>query len=327
MSSLIQVRVHPSQFPEQIRQDLLASLHARQVKHKFLYDSMRQTQKWLALHEACSPAQTDPDCAAIYDTSFMTAANRMTSPRVTVISLGCGGGRKDAQLLRRLAASSRAVTYVPCDVSTAMVLVAQQSNAPMTSGCWPMVFDLERADDLPDAFDEVVPHDSTRLFTFFGMIPNFEPRTIVPRLASLVDPEDSLLISANLAPGPDYAAGVQRILPQYDNTLTREWLRAFLSDLGVERAQGEIHFAIEACPQGTGAKSIVAHFVFSATCVLAVHGERFEFRAGDRIRLFYSYRYTPEMLRQLLSEHRISVLNEWVTSSGEEGVFLCAKAA
>ena len=327
MSSLIQVRIHSSQFPEQIRRDLLASLLARQIKHKFLYDSLRQTQKWLALHEACSPAQTDPACAAIYDASFVTAANRLTSPRVTVISLGCGGGQKDAQLLRRLAQSSRAVAYVPCDVSTAMVLVAQQANAPLTSDRWPMVFDLERANDLPAALDEVVPRDSARLVTFFGMIPNFEPRTILPRLTALISPADSLLFSANLAPGPDYAEGVQRILPQYDNAPTRDWLGAFLSDLGVERAQGKIHFAIEACPQGTGAKRVVANFVFSAPCVLAVHGERFEFRVGDAIRLFYSYRYTPELLRQLLSEHRISVLDEWITSSREEGVFLCARAA
>src|SRR5262245_50977201 len=211
MSSLIQVRVHPSQFPQQIRRDLLASLRARQIKHKFLYDSLRQTQKWLALHQACSPARTDPDCVAIYDASFVTAANRMASPRVTVISLGCGGGQKDAQLLQQLAAQGDAVACVPCDVSTAMVLVAQQANAALTSNCWPMVFDLERADDLPAAFDGVVPHDSVRLVTFFGMIPNFEPRTIMPRLASLVGPEDSLLISANLAPGPDYAEGVKRI--------------------------------------------------------------------------------------------------------------------
>ena len=42
----------------------------------------------------------------------------------------------------------------------------------------------------------------------------------------------------------DYAAGVKKILPQYDNALTRDWLLTFLLDLGVERSNGELSFAL-----------------------------------------------------------------------------------
>jgi hypothetical protein len=52
MSELVHVAIHPSQFPEQVRRDLIESLRARSVNHKFHYDSIRQTQKWLALHQA-----------------------------------------------------------------------------------------------------------------------------------------------------------------------------------------------------------------------------------------------------------------------------------
>jgi len=82
------------------------------------------------------------------------------------------------------------------------------------------------------------------LITFFGMIPNFEPQLILPRLAALVRPADHLLFSANLAPGSDYAAGVRQVLPLYDNALTRDWLMTFLTDLGVERDDGELRFSI-----------------------------------------------------------------------------------
>jgi hypothetical protein len=54
---------HSSQeFPDQVRRDLLESLRARAINHKFHYDSARQTVKWLALHEAYSPTRTDDDC-------------------------------------------------------------------------------------------------------------------------------------------------------------------------------------------------------------------------------------------------------------------------
>ena len=47
------------------------------------------------------------------------------------------------------------------------------------------------------------------MITFFGMIPNFEPQDILPKLAKLIRRQDTLLFSANLAPGADYAVGVK----------------------------------------------------------------------------------------------------------------------
>src|SRR4051812_49475085 len=102
MSSVAQVAIHPSQFPEQVRRDLLESLRTRQVNHKFHYDSIKQTQKWLALHQAYSPSRTDADCAATYDRSFSSVASRIASDRVQLIGLGCGGGQKDSRLLALL---------------------------------------------------------------------------------------------------------------------------------------------------------------------------------------------------------------------------------
>jgi SAM-dependent methyltransferase len=326
MSSLVQVRIHPSQFPEQIQRDLLASLRDRQVKHKFHYDSVQQTHKWLALHQMYSPSRTDPDCEAIYHSAFAAAADRTTSPRVAVVGLGCGGGQKDARLLRLLAQPERQLIYLPCDVSTAMVLVAQSSVSQVISDIQPVVFDLATANDLPAVLNEVAPRASARIVTFFGMIPNFEPRTILPRLAALLTPQDYLLFSANLAPGADYDTGVRKILPQYDNPMTRDWLATFLFELGVERTDGEIHFEIEACPQGTGAKRVAAFYQFRVRRILEV-AERFEFQPEDTIRLFYSYRWTANLMERLLREYAIAVLDRWITRSGEEGVFLCTKAA
>jgi hypothetical protein len=77
------------------------------------------------------------------------------------------------------------------------------------------------------------------------MIPNFEPRNILPRLAALIRPRDQLLFSANLASGQDYRAGVERILPLYDNALTRDWLSTWLFDLGIDPDAGTIRMDVE----------------------------------------------------------------------------------
>ena len=194
------------------------------------------------------------------------------------------------------------------------------------------------------------------------MIPNFEPQIILPKLAALVRPKDFLLFSANLAPGKNYAAGMKKVLPQYDNPLTRDWLMTFLLDLGVERNDGKLRFKIETCSsrhaclaiagrrrkeaqisrsisakknqrlltssptmEGGELKRIVAGFHFTRARRIEVDGERFDFHAGEVIQLFFSYRYTPGRVRAILNRHGLDVCGQWIAKSEEEGVFLCCK--
>jgi L-histidine N-alpha-methyltransferase len=346
MSSAVNVTIHASQFPEKVRRDLLESLRVRQVNHKFHYDSVKQTQKWFALHQAYSPSRNDADCQAVYEQGFKVATAKIKTPRVHVIGLGCGGGQKDTRLLKLLKKAGREIFYTPCDVSTAMVLVARQTVLAVMpeNNCFPFVCDLATADDLLEAFDQIIwegrrvgdpnfsgtaarhpSQEGTRLVTFFGMIPNFEPEIILPKLASLVRPKDFLLFSANLAPGREYAAGVKKVLPQYDNPLTRDWLMTFLLDLGVGHNDGELRFKIED-DRANGLKRIVAGFHFTRARWIEVDGERFDFHAGESIRLFFSYRYTPERVCKVLARFGLEVCDQWTTKSEEEGVFLVRRS-
>jgi len=327
MSSVVQVVIHASQWPERVRGDLVESLRTRQVNHKFHYDSLKQTTRWLALHQAYSPSRTDPDCAAIYDRSFAAVLPRLTAATVRLIGLGCGGGQKDGRLIGLLQAQGKTVAYVPCDVSTAMVLEACRTVAPLVPAgqCFPLVCDLAMADDLPLVLDDLggrQSSDGARLLTFFGMIPNFEPEVILPRLAGLMRAGDHLLFSANLAPGVDYAEGLRRILPLYDNGLTRDWLLTFLLDLGMEPGDGFLEFRIEEPASGQGLKRVAAYFIFQRRREIRVNEAAFAYGPGEAIRLFFSYRHTPARVRELLARYGLGVEETWTTRSEEEGVFL-----
>ena len=317
------VAIHSSQFPKNVRRDLLVSLRSRKIAHKFHYDSVKQTQKWLVLHQQFAPSRYDENCRAIYRQSFEAAVGGIKSKRVHLIGLGCGGGQKDTRLLKLLKSGGKEASYTPSDVSVAMVLTARQTALAVLpeKNCFPLVCDLETMRDLPATFNSPVGHAS-RVITFFGMIPNFEPQTILPKLASLIRPNDFLLFSANMAPGNNYAAGVEHILPQYDNAPTRDWLLTFLLDLGVEKSDGDLRFEIET--KG-GLKRITAHFRFKRARRIEIEDEQFAFKAGEKIRLFFSYRYTPERVRKVLVAHKLEVCEQWITESKEEGVFLCRK--
>lgn len=321
---VVSVRFHDSQFPQNVRRDLLQSLRNGSVNHKFHYDSIKQAQKWLALHESYSPARTDPACIEIYAKSFEFAAENVGNQPVHLIGLGCGGGQKEAQLLELLIRHGNKVHFTASDVSPALVLVAQERAAKIirAGNCDNLVCDLQTAGDLPVVLDEIAIAGARRIITFFGLIPNFEPREILSRLSAILRPDDLLLFSANLAPGPDYHMGVAQVLPLYENDLTRDWLMTFLTDLGMDPNDGDMTFAIE---DVADLKRITAVFRFARERQVRVDSETFQFKVGETIRLFFSYRHTPATIGRLLAEQGIAVQQQWITPSEEEGVFFCRK--
>jgi uncharacterized SAM-dependent methyltransferase len=99
----------------------------------------------------------------------------------------------------------------------------------------------------------------------------------------------------------------------------------FLLDLGVAANDGELDFTIEDDPEGSGLKRVLAYFQFARPREIKVDAEQFQFAAGEAIRLFFSWRHTPALVRALLGEHGLDVLDQWITKSGEEGVFLVSR--
>jgi uncharacterized SAM-dependent methyltransferase len=323
MPKTMQIAVHASQFPENVRAGLLDGLRARQIAPKYLYQSYKQAQLWMRLHRACSPAWTDPDASAIYEQSFTTAALAADRP-VHLIGLGCGSGYKEARLLRLLAAQGYELSYVPCDVSLPLLITAAQEaqRSSANVACRPLLCDLAQAPNLTQIPELSSEPEAQRIVTFFGMMPNFEPDLILPKLANLLRAGDSLLLSANLSPGADYRAGMQRVMSGYDNPETRQWLLAFLYDLGLEPEDGFVDFSIE---EKSGLLRFVADYHFFCARTLVIEDETFEFAAGDAMRVFFSYRHTPGVLRQLLHGYGLEMASQWINASGEEGVFLCRK--
>lgn len=324
----VTVRIHPSQFPGAVEAALVASIEGRRMAHRFHYDTPKQALRWLRIHEAYSPARRDPSCERAYQAACAAAAAVWPSaPGAGVLGLGCGGGQKEAGVVAALRAAGpgRDVRYVPVDVSSSLVLIAREAalQAGITAGdCLPEVMDLAVEADWAGALQAVWRPGSGGIVTFFGMLPNLAPAVTLRRLSALVGRGDVLLLSANLAPGADYRAGVEAVLPGYDNAATRDWLFCVLGDLGVAAEDGRIEFRVAECPEGTGLLRIEADFVFRRASQIGLTGREWRFQAGDRFGLFYSYRHTPARVRALFAARGLEVGGEWLNDAGDEGVFL-----
>jgi L-histidine Nalpha-methyltransferase len=322
--ALVPIGVHPSQFPDRLQQELLESLRVRRINPKFHYESRKQAQSWLRLHQTHSPAGRDRDCRDTYLRAFHDLAQRLETGPIQIIGLGCGHAEKECRLIESLPQARDLVSFVAIDVSAPLALIAHAQAAQRLppNRCHALVCDLGAAVDLAEHLASLAVPGAHRLLTCFGVIPNFRPRRIFPRLAALLNPGDHLLLGANLAPGPDYHRAVRSIRPQYDNLLTREWLNILLDDLGIEREDGRIQFVIESDSDWDPLARIAARFEFLRPRCVVLESEEFRFARGDRLDLFFSYRHTSASIRGLLEPHSIGVEAEWITASGEEGIFL-----
>ena len=181
--------------------------------------------------------------------------------------------------------------------------------------------------DLSAVFNALshAPRASRHFVTFFGMIPNFEPRANFAETCGAGPAKGFPAVQREPRAGQQLRRGIKKILPQYDNGSTRDWLMTFLLDLGMERRDGELRFAIE--DGRFGLKRVVARFHFIRPRRIEIEDETFSFNAGDTIQLFFSYRYTPERVQKILARYSLKVCEQWIAKSGEEGVFLCNVAA
>lgn len=345
----VHIEVHPSAFPSAVRRDLIASLQSRALPPRFLYEGLRQTQKWLRLHETFSPARTDKAVQRTYDRAFEAAtkmllapairrsdSRELRSPRgsgqsppltVEVVSLGCGSGAKDLAFINQLLRSGKEVSYTPVDVSMGMVLTARETalQAISQDRCRPLVCDLAAA---PDLADTVCPQPESgrsrraRVIAAFGLMPTFEPSVLLPMLARWAAHSELILVSANLAPGSDYDAGVKRVLPGYDNELTRDWLRSALQDLDIWPDDGDLKFGIEEGSCGLGVKRIVARLKFVRAKTIRLDRQEVSFETGESLQVFFSCRHTSGLMDKLMARHGLKVERHWLSDSGEEGVFL-----
>ena len=285
---------------------------------------MQQSQKYLEVQRQHSIFHTDSNVACMYDRAFEDVVRECRGP-VSLVGLGCGGGPKEAKLLAQLKRASCTITsYIPVDVSSALLLAAREKaleDVP-TQRIHPLVCDLGHITDLPQVLRSMSPGSIRvpRIFTAFGLIPNFDQGVFFSLISSVVQEEtDTLMFSANLAPGHDFRAGMDAILPQYDNEATREWLLSFILGLGIAETDGQLAFSIVEGQWGLW--RVEANFIFCERRQVSIDHELLDFHPADQLRVFHSYRHTPETVARCLDEHGLELMQQWVSEDQEEGVF------
>jgi uncharacterized SAM-dependent methyltransferase len=325
--------LHASAWPEAQRTALLEALRAGRVPGAHLYQSPAQAQRWLAYHAAWSPSRADAALHEVYAAAARAAAARVSGPAL-VLGLGSGGGRKDARLLAALTPGARGAPlhYAPVDASAALAAEAALHVRAERPGTLPhlLVADLETLPALGPWLAGTGVGALPRVLTCYGMLPNMDAGRFPAWVAGLLRAEDALLISANLSPR-GLATDGARIAAQYDNPPARAWYAGALSELGVAAAAHALEIGAEPLPAplaglpANAAWQVAVRARLREALTLAVHGERLDYPAGQRLAVFHSLRFTAEGARALLEGAGLRVRERWLGAGGEEGVFLCTR--
>jgi L-histidine Nalpha-methyltransferase len=323
----VTLTVHDSQYPDRVAEQLRRGLRTRQLPGKFLYDSPAQAQRWLAYHQAYSPSRTEPALLHLYQQAFQAALQALSPSALHYVSLGCGGGNKDTLFLQHARSHCSTLLFTPMDTSVALVVETMlriQSTLPGLTTA-PLVVDLAAEPVLAPWLSQHETAASQRLLACFGMLPNFAYRTFLPYIRSLMRPGDVLLLSANLSPGL-YADAVARILPQYDNPFAHAWYTGLLDSLGFTASQ--IHLAVSTQllrPDGH-IWQIRATATMRQPVQLTLDGEVFPWAVGESLEVFFSTRFTPQVMPTVLAEAGLMLLQTFLFDSQEEAIYLCTRA-
>ena len=139
----------------------------------------------------------------MYERAFVAAISLAPPNRpLHYVSLGCGGGNKDALFVRRALNRDADLHVSPMDTSPALVMETMlrlQEAHPLLSAS-PLVVDLAVEPGLDTWLAQQEAEGACRIFGCFGIIPNFDHAALLSYLRRLMREGDFLLLSANLSP-------------------------------------------------------------------------------------------------------------------------------
>ena len=281
-----------------------------QLPASALYAHPSLARLWKEVHLNYSPFYQRPALRRLYTQPATVLRALLRHAPYNFIALGCAEGLKESLLLRKLPKPTLLLTADTC-----------LSMAKIAARKLPAYAKIARQIDLtsPSSISRIltppIPRSKSkapspaRLITLFGVLPNLDPLPLLRRLARAMKRGDLLLFSTNLAPGNSSFAGARKVLPQYNNPITRRWVEAAVQRYRPKLPQGTLHIGLYPDPQQRSLPRIEARWIS---------------KKSTRI-VFASRRPTRSQVEQWIQVARLHTVARFTDTLGEEGVWLTSR--
>lgn len=294
----------------EIAREFAEAVEARDLPEKFLYWTPLSVETW----KGCA-SETDESLESTWKALTLRAAD-LVKPfpgRVPVISLGSGAAARDLLLLKALSDAGREVAYFPVDSSQNLLETACAAAEDQDCETLGIKADISSPMHLMLAADV---SEAPRLFLMVGdTLGGFDPVDQISHLASRLHKGDLLILDARIHGQSEEHSAAER-------TFTL----APLAALGITPHDGELKFAASEDDRHPGLHLMVRRFQAGRDLQLQVFGRDVHIARGERIFLNFSYRFTREALRWLVSDHGgLRIVGEIPSADGKFVTLIVAK--
>ncbi len=283
----------------------------KELPPKHFYDS-RGAQLFDRICELPEYYPTRAERAILTDSA--EELSRLTSA-AELVELGSGTASKTRVLLDALSAAGTLERYIPVDVTESVVreCAAELTDEYPGLRVHGVIGDLERH------LDRVPPAEGPRVVAFLGgTIGNFPPgsrRRVLRKIASLLGPEDHLLLGTDLVKDPEILEAAYDDAQGVTAEFNRNLLQVLNRELGADFDPDDFdHVAVFDAEHEWVEMRLRArreHTTMVRDLDLSVH-----FEAGEEMRTEISAKFTAERLQSDLSAAELELVH-WLTDPDE----------
>lgn len=223
--------------------------------------------------------------------------------RLDVVSLGSGQGDKDLLVLEALRGAGRDPTYRPIDASVSLLEIACARALDAGFPCAGVKGDFARDEHL--AALDALRSERPALWLLVGnTLGAFDPLALARALRARVRAGDALLLDAEVYDPAATIAG-------YDNPDNRRFAFAPLASLGIRPEDGALSFEPLEDAALPGFFRLVKRFEPARDLRLAVGGAEILLRAGERLHMGHSGKFSEEGFRAILARAGFAPRASW----------------
>ncbi len=264
-----------------------------------LYSHPSLGRLWKKVHLSCSPFLHRTELQRLHCLPSTRIRKHFGRQSYSLLALGCADGTKESLLLKKL---PKPTSLLALDTNLSLARCAARRLPAFQKSA--RRGDLTSNLSLQFLFSQLSPHPT--LITLFGVLPNLNPLPLLRSIRRLMKKDDLLLFSANLAPGQSSHTGALRILPQYDNRPTRNWLEAAILRYRPKLPKGHLEFGVFPDPKQKTLARIEARWI----SLRKIHT------------VFSSRRPTSSQVEAWIRSAHMQKLERYLDSLGEEGLWL-----
>jgi len=299
-----------------IAQEFVEAIEARDLPEKFFYWFPRSAVEWSALigHAELYGGLWDTWKELAADSADLAQHFKAKAP---VISFGAGDGARDRLIMNALKKAGCECFYFPVDASQAMLEMACAGADDEDIETVGIKADISSPVHLVYAADAAEP---PRLFILSGnTMGSFDPLAEIRYVAQCMKPGDRLIIDGEIHDG-------QQSMARRDNPAARKFLSTLLANVGIGDDDGEIRLNLKRDGRHVGLHLITRSFRAGRDLSATVAGQEIYLQRGERIGMNFSYTYTPEAFRWLLSEQGgLEILAEYCSPDGRFQTAVCKR--